>query len=271
MSLAKMPTARAAVVTAVLLGLAACGSAQGSEGSTKSTAPQPTLIRDGTLTVCSSYPYEPFEFEKGGKIVGFDVDLVTEVAKKLDVKVAFTNEDFAEIQSGKVLNANFCDIGMAAMSIDGDRARVIDFSSPYFNASQVLVVQKGSGVQSLGDSSGARIGVQEGTTGATYAEDYAPSDTQIVKFGSIEDVNVALSGDAIDAGIYDNNIVQQAIAANPTFEVIEQYKTGEQYGMAVKKDGDVDLLRVINEVIAETQASGRYDEIYETWFGKSSE
>ncbi len=271
MSLAKMTTARAAIVTIAVLGLAACGSAVGSEGSTKSTAPQPTLIRGGTLTVCSQYPTQPFEFEQGGKVVGFDADLVGEVAKELGVKVSYTNEDFADIQSGKVLNANFCDIGVAAISITGDRARVVDFSSPYFNASQVLVTQQGSGVKSLGDASGAKIGVQEGTTGATYAADYAPPDTQIVKFTSVEEVNIALSGDTIDAGIYDNNLVGEAVTANPNFQVIETYKTGEQYGMAVKKDGDVDLLRVINQVLADIQESGRYDEIYQEWFGKSAE
>jgi len=259
------PLARAAVAVAVVLGLAACGAA---EGSTASTAPESSLIRDGTLTVCTSYPYEPFEFERDGEVVGFDVDLVSEVAKELGVKVAYVNEDFEDIASGELLNANFCDLGVAAISIDGDRARVIDFSSPYFNAAQVMVVQKGSGIDDLNDTAGGRVAVQEGTTGETYAADHVPAGTQIVKFKNVEDVDSALSGGTVDAGVYDNNIVGDAIKRHPTFEVVAQFDTGEQYGMAMKKDGDVDLLRVVNEVLAAIQENGRYDEIYEKWFGQ---
>ena len=260
------PLARAAVAAAAVLGLAACAAA---EGSTASTDPEPSLIRDSTLTVCTSYPYEPFEFEKDGEVVGFDIDLVKEVADALDVEVAYVNEDFEDIASGELLNANFCDLGVAALSIDGDRARVIDFSSPYFNAAQVMVVQKGSGITDLNHTAGGRVAVQEGTTGETYAIDHAPASTQIVTFKNVEDVDSALSGGTVDAGIYDNNIVGDAIKRHPTFQVVAEFDTGEQYGMAVKKDGDVDLLRVVNQVLADIQESGRYDEIYETWFGKA--
>ena len=84
-----------------------------------------------------------------------------------------------------------------------------------------------------------------------YATDHAPASTQIVKFKNVEDVDSALSGGTVDAGIYDNNIVGDAIKRHPTFEVVAEFDTGEQYGMAVKKDGDVDLLRVVNQVLAD--------------------
>ncbi len=260
------PLARAAVAAAAVLGLVGCGAAQ---GSTASTDPTPTLIRDSTLTVCTSYPYEPFEFEQDGEVVGFDIDLVSEVAKELDVDVAYVNEDFQDIESGELLNANFCDLAVAAFSIDGDRARVVDFSSPYFNATQVMVVQKGGGIGALSDLAGGRIAVQEGTTGETYAVDHAPATTQIVRFENVQDVDSALSGGTVDAGIYDNNIVGDAIEQHPTFQVVAEFDTGEQYGMAMKKDGDVDLLRVVNQVLSDIHENGRYDEIYETWFGKT--
>lgn len=259
-------TARAVVAAAALLGLAACGAA---EGSVAVTEPNPTLIRDSTLTVCTSYPYAPFEFEEDGEIVGFDVDLVAEVAKELDVEVNYINEDFEDIESGSLLNANYCDVGVAAVSIDGDRARVVDFSSPYFNAAQAMVVQQGSGIKGLGDVAGGRVAVQEGTTGEQYAEDNVPAGTQIVRYQNALDVDSAVSGGTVDAGIYDNNIVGDAIKRFPNFEVVAEFDTGEQYGMAVRKDGNVDLLRVINAVLAEIQENGRYDEIYTKWFGET--
>lgn len=268
MGMSRTSTTRVAVASLAMLALAACGSA---EGSTASTAPDPTLIRASTLTVCTSYPYAPFEFEQDGEVVGFDIDLVKEVADELGVDVSYVNEDFEDIESGKLLNANFCDLGIAAVSIDGDRARVIDFSSPYFNAAQVMVVQKGSGITSLTDLAGGNVAVQGGTTGETYAEDHAPTNTQIVKYKNVEDVDSALSGGTVDAGIYDNNIVKGAIERHPNFQVVAEFDTGEQYGIAVKKDGNVDLLRVVNQVLADLQESGRYDEIYEKWFGKVKE
>ena len=56
---------------------------------------------------------------------------------------------------------------------------------------------------------------------------------------------------------------------NPGFEVAAEFDTGEQYGMAVKKNGNVDLLRTINDVLADLDASGGYDEIYRKWFGNA--
>ena len=265
----RMPKARVAVVAVALLGLGACGGSSGGGAGAEASTPEPDLIRESTLTVCTSYPYEPFEFERDGEVVGFDIDLVAEVAKRLDVDIAYTNEDFEEIASGKLLNANFCDLGVAALTIDGDRSRVVDFSSPYFNATQVLVVQKSSGIKDLNGTVGGRIAVQTGTTGEAYAEDNAPPSAQIVKYASAEDVETALSGGTVDAGVLDNNVVGGAIERHPTFDVVDEFDRIEQYGMAVKKDGDVDLLRVVNEVLAETQSSGRYDEIYETWFGQN--
>lgn len=260
------PTARAVVATAAVLSLAACGIGQGSAAS---TAPQPSLVKDGSLVVCTSLPYEPFEFEKKGEVIGFDIDLVREVAIKLELEPEFLNEDFEAIQSGQLLNDDKCDVAVAALTINGDRARVLDFSSPYFNAAQVMVVQAGSGITSLNDLAGGRVAVQEGTTGEIYATDHAPANTQVVKFENVEDVDSALSGGAVDAGVYDNNIVGDAIKRHPDFQVVAEFDTGEQYGMAVKKDGDVDLLRVINEVLSDIETSGRYEEIYQTWFGKN--
>lgn len=260
----RTPRARAAIATLAALGLAACGSA---EGSTASTDPQPSLIKDGTLIVCTSLPYEPFEFEREGKVVGFDIDLVRRVARVLGVEPEYLNEDFEAIQSGELFNNDTCDVGVAALTVNGDRARVLDFSSPYFNAAQVMVVQQDSGIGGLSDLDGGRIAVQKGTTGELYANDHAPAGADIVEFKTVEDIDSALSGGTVDAGVYDNSIVGGSIERNPTFEVVAEFDTGEQYGMAVKKDGDVDLLRVINEVLSDMQENGRYDTIYEKWFG----
>jgi polar amino acid transport system substrate-binding protein len=256
-------TGPAFALLAVVLTAAGCGGSS----SAASTDPDPQVIRAGHLTVCTSLPYEPFEFEKNGKTVGFEVDLAKAVADRLDVEPVFLNEDFDAVQSGQLLNENACDIAAAGLTITGDRARVLDFSSPFFNAAQALVVTGASGIRTLDDLRGGRIAVQAGTTGELYVTDNAPRNAQVVTFDDIAEMSSALNGGTVDAGVYDNTVAGSAIKQYPTFQIAAEFDTGEQYGMAVKKDGNVDLLRVVNEVIADLKADGGYDTMYATWFG----
>jgi polar amino acid transport system substrate-binding protein len=247
-------------------GLAGCGS---EEDTSATAALDPKVVEAGTLTVCTSFPYPPFEFRKDGEPAGFDIDLANEVAKELKLRPVIVNADFDDIQSGQLLNEGKCDVAVAGMTITGERARVLDFSSPYFDAAQAMVVERGSDVSSLADLSGARIGVQEGTTGELYVTDNAPSDAEIVAFTDASEVDAALKDGDVDAGVYDNTVVGDVVSRMPDFTVAAEFDTGEQYGMAVKKNGSIDLLRFINNVLAQLKATDGYDEIYDRWFGGS--
>jgi polar amino acid transport system substrate-binding protein len=259
-----------AVGAVLMLTLAAgCAAAEGEEGVSSVRAPQ--VIEEGALTVCSDMPYEPFESLKDGEPVGFDIDLVREVAVELDLRLEIKDTDFDAIQSGDALNSDQCDLAISAMTITGERARVLDFSSPYFDASQALVVAKGSGIDSLDDLAGQWIGVQGGTTGELYVTDNAPSSADVMPLKDAAAMEEALSTRAVDAAVYDNTVVGDVVANNPDLEVSAEFDTGEQYGMAVKKNGNVDLLRSINKVLATLEENGGYDEIYATWFGGAQE
>jgi polar amino acid transport system substrate-binding protein len=157
------------------------------------------------------------------------------------------------------------------MTITGERARVLDFSSPYFDASQALVVAKGSGISSLDALAGQRIGVQGGTTGELYVTDNAPSSADVVPLADAAAMEDALTTRGVDAAVYDNTVVGDVVASNPGLEVSAEFDTGEQYGMAVKKNGNVELLRAINKVLATLDENGGYDKIYATWFGGTQE
>src|SRR5512139_905031 len=249
----------------LMLTLAAGCAADGEGGVSSIRAPQ--VIHEGALTVCSDMPYEPFESMRKGEPVGFDIDLIREVAAELDLRLAIKDTDFDAIASGDALNSDKCDLAVSAMTITGERARAIDFSSPYFDASQALVVPKGSGVDSLDDLDGRRIGVQGGTTGELYVSDNAPSKADVVPLKDAAAMEDALIKQAVDAAVYDNTVVGDVVANNPDLEVSAEFDTGEQYGMAVKKNGNVDLLRAINKVLATLEENGGYDKIYATWFG----
>jgi polar amino acid transport system substrate-binding protein len=258
---------RAAAVLLVAAGGASCAGTPDLPADAGALTGAQQVIKPGTLTVCTSLPYEPFEFSKGGKTVGFDIDLAAEVASRLRLQPVFLNEDFDAIASGELLNKGTCDLAAAGLTITGDRARVLDFSSPYFNAAQALVVKAASGAASLADLEGVGIAVQGGTTGELYVTDNAPASSHVVDFKDPSEMADAVASGQVGAAVYDNTVVGDVVAAHPDLRVAAEFDTGEQYGMAVKKNANVDLLRTVNDVLSTLRSSGGYNDIYRTWFG----
>jgi polar amino acid transport system substrate-binding protein len=259
------------VAVLAVLALAGCGE-DDNETTTGGGGPDVDLVNDGALTTCTHLPYEPFQFEQGGKIVGFDVDLVDLVAKKLGVKQEIVDTPFEGIQSGEDLNARKCDIAAAAMTITDERAAKIDFSDPYFDANQALLVEKGSGIKSFEDLKGQTLGVQSGTTGKLYAEEHAaPAGVELKDY---EDLALELSSvksGQIPAAINDIPVLLDYVKKNPELEVAAQFETGEQYGFGMKKGTSGELRKVVNDVLAQAKSDGTYDRLYEKWFGTKPE
>jgi polar amino acid transport system substrate-binding protein len=254
-----------AVVAVAVLTLSGCQTG-GDRAETESGA---KLIQEGTLTVCTHLPYKPFQFNQGGKVVGFDVDIMDLVAKDLGVRQKIVNTPFEGIQSGQTLNTGECDAAAAGMTITEDRAKVLDFSDPYFEATQALLVKKGSGISDLADLSGKSLAVQEGTTGAIYAEENAPQDTEIRTFEDLALLTTAVKTGQVDAGVNDNGVLYDYVQTNPDTEVATEFNTGEQYGIAVQKGQNDQLLATINDVLAKAKKDGTYDKIYRKWFGNA--
>ena len=260
----------AAAGTVLLLGgLSGCAGLTGGGDTASAATPAPTLVKDGFLTVCTDMPYAPFEFKQAGKPTGFDVDLVRHVADRLRLDLDMVDTAFDDIASGESLNKSRCDVAISAMTITGERARVLSFSSPYFDAAQAMVVAKGSGLAGLDDLAGKKIGVQGGTTGELYVTDNAPDNAQVTAFEDAAAMEAAMKSGQVVATVYDNTVVGDVIEANPDLEVATEFDTGEQYGMAVRRNGNVELLQVINDVLATLKKDGGYDELYAAWFGAS--
>ncbi len=266
MGVRRHPFVRNGVVLGALAGVLALAGC-GGEAQGKAAAANPTLVYPNALTVCSDVPYKPFEFVRAGVTVGFDVDIAQTVADELEVRLDIVDVSFEEITSGSALNAGTCDMAISSITITGDRARVVDFSSQYFEAHQVLMAPAGSGIEGLSDAAGKRIFVQNGTTGASYLRQHAPLGTKITFVGDFEVAKAAAQRGDADAIVADN-MVAASVTKQSGFKAVEAFTGGEQYGIAVKKDGNAELLRVINRVMAEIREDGRYDSIYETWFGK---
>lgn len=227
------------------------------------------LINQNQLLTCTHLPYEPFQFSQDGKVVGFDVDLVDLVAKELGVTQKIKDTPFEGIKSGENLNARDCDIAAAGMSITQERQRVMDFSQPYFDATQALLVRKSSTAKSLADLRGKTVGVQLGTTGELYAQEQQEKfGFEIKQYEDLALLQGAVKTGQIAGGINDDFVLYNYVETNPDTKVSAEFDTGEQYGFAVRK-GNKALLDKVNQVLRRVQQDGTYDRLYRKWFDQA--
>lgn len=251
----------ATAISAAALAFTGAGCAK--EDTSTTTESGIELVTDGTLTICTHLPYEPFEFTEDGEVVGFDIDVLRIAADANDLDTEVIDVAWETITSGEALNTGQCDVGAGAMTINDERAAVMDFTDPYFEATQAMMTKTGSGITSLEDLAGKTVAVQDGTTGADYVRENAPEDTEIISFEDSSLMQQAVRTGKADAGVNDNGLLNYFVSQNPEVEVVTEFQTGESYGFSVKKDSNDELLAAINEGIA----SDEYDEVYEEWFG----
>lgn len=245
-------------------GLSACGGDDGGDGGGGGASSEIDLINEGTLTVCSDIPYPPFEMESGGDYTGFDMDLMKEIAAGLDLELSVQDSSFDGLQSGLSLNSSQCDIVASAMTITEEREQNIDFTEPYYDSKQSLLVPNDSDITSIDDLAGKKVGVQQGTTGKTYAEENAP-DADIISFPSDGEMYPAIQAGQVDALLQDLP-VNINHTEDGEFKIVEEYETDEQYGFAVREEGSEALLEAVNEQLQELRDSGKYQEIYDKYF-----
>lgn len=250
--------------SALALAVTAAGCAK--EDTSTTTESGVKLIEGDTLTICTHLPYEPFEFTEGGEVVGFDVDVLKIAADSQGWDTKVVDIGWETIVSGEALNTGQCDVAAGAMSITDERAAVMDFSDQYFEAKQALMMKKGAGYSTLDDLAGKTIAVQDATTGAEYTRENAPADAKIVSFEDSALMEQAVKTGKADAGVNDNGLLNYFASQNPDVEVGAEFETGDVYGFSVKKGGNDELLKIIDDAIA----SEDYDTAYQTWFGDAA-
>jgi len=253
-----------AVTALTALALTSCAK----DAETTETESGIKLVEEGVLTICTHLPYEPFEFTQGGEVVGFDIDVLKIAADSEGLETEVVDIGWETIVSGNALENGECDVATGAMTITPEREEVMDFSDPYFEATQALLAPAGSGIESLEDLAGKRIAVQEGTTGEAYVKDNLPKGAESVSYEDSVLMMEAVNNGQADAGVNDNGLVNYYVESNPGVEVTTEFKTGEEYGFSVKKGDNEALLEAINAAIADEEA---YDAVYEKWFGTTAE
>ncbi len=244
------------------------GGATGATGATgESPAPSFTTLEEGVLSVGSCLDYPPFETVKGGEEVGFDVDMTVEIAGRLGLEVSWVRADFDTIFTA-VAGGQF-DMVAAASTITEEREQTVDFSSPYYNSRQALVVNTQetpdiTSTDQLGE--GDVVGVQKGTTGKGWAEDnLQPQGVDVKAFTSATDAFRDLEAGNISAVVNDEPSSAEIIKDLPSLAIVQPIDTNEKYGLAFSPENP-GLKDAVNQALADMIADGTYVTIFQKWF-----
>ncbi|MDR1118745.1 MAG: transporter substrate-binding domain-containing protein, partial [Bifidobacteriaceae bacterium] len=154
---------------ALALALAACGTVEKDEGAPSNEPADGAdatveTVKEGTFTVCTNPPYAPFEDIQGNEVVGFDMDIMAEVAKDMGMEVAFVQAPFESIESAASFDTGSCDAGASGLTITPERQAKMEFSKPYYETTMGLLVKDDSGITDLAGLKDKPVGVQQGTT-----------------------------------------------------------------------------------------------------------
>lgn len=223
-----------------------------------------SLAFSATYTAGTSAGFPPFEYIEDGEIVGFDIDLAHAIGELMGFTVEFIDISFDGLIPA--LNAGTIDMAVAGMTITEERAKVVDFSIPYFSANQSVLVKEGSGKDVTVLYGNTRLGVQTGTTGDLWVEEnLADVHTgQVTHYDTFVLAVRDLMLGRIDAVVLDDAVAQR-YAKVEDVEVAAILITGEEYGIAVKKGND-ELLAKINEGIRKARELGIMDDLLAKYF-----
>jgi polar amino acid transport system substrate-binding protein len=268
----------ALILVPVLILLAGCGSSK-DESTTTASACTPDKLptqTKGTLTVATDKPAYPpyFEDDEPANGEGFESAVAFAIGKHLGyapAKIKWTVEPF---NSSYAPGPKDFDFDVNEISITPPRAKVVDFSAPYYTANQAVVALKDSdaaGATSIADLKDTKIGVQIGTTSLSAVEEVIdPSSTPEV-FNSSNDVVTALKNEQIDAVVVDLPTALYLTAAQvPTATVVGQFSApgGDQWGALLAKGSA--LTACVSKAVEEMRSSGELAQLTKRWMSQAA-
>lgn len=243
-----------------------CGSSSDSTSgsSTGGDTASFNLIKPNTLTVGSDIPYPPFEDGRNGDYTGFDIDLVNAIADKLGLTVSVQDTAFTTIF--RDLSQGKFDLVASASTITPARQKTVDFSDPYYEAQQAILVPEGSDIKTADDLNGKTVGAQDGTTGEAYVNDKLNAKA-VRGYPEAADAINALRNGQIEAAVIDQPVAQDAVdkGAGAGLIVAGEISTNELYGLAIAKD-NTELLSAVNGALQGLKDDGTLNDLYQQYF-----
>lgn len=228
-----------------------------------------TLVEDGKLTVASDLATPPFEYtESDGTPQGFTVELMGMIAEEMGLELNYLPAQQFDTIIPMTRQGVTTDVGACNITITDERLQEVDFADPYMDSNQGVATVTGGGydtVDSL-NAAGVRIAVQAGTTSEQWAIEHLPN-AETVTFSDWTAAFTAVMSGQCEGVVCDLPVEQWMVSNSFTgMQIIEEIPTGEQFGIAVSKDNP-GLTEAIDEALADIRADGRYDALYEEWFG----
>lgn len=231
-----------------------------------------TLNLNKTYIVATDASYAPMEYMENNQVVGFSHDVLDAAAKSQNIKLEFINTPFEGIFAH--VNKGDSDIALASITINEERKKNLDFSEPYFQATQMIVTtERGKDIQSFADLKTRMASVQTATSGDLILQDLQGKDSPNIKrFETMPLAFKELESGGVDAVVGDSSVVSYYIQQNPNAKLhslVDPSFVKEQYGFAFRKGRNDGLREAINKGLATIQADGTYQKLEKQWFGSS--
>ena len=243
-----------AIATAITLGL----------GSTTAFAQTPSV---NVATDPSFVPFEMLDPETG-EMIGFDMDIINEVAERAGFEVNLTTMEFSGIIPAVQTGSQ--EIAIAGTTITDERSEVVDFSDPYYDSGlQIIVRADNEEVSSIEDLEGLTIATKIGSTSYDFLQQELGEDADITPYPGTADMYMALLGRNVDAVLYDapNVAYFSQTRGEGRTKVVGPLYEGQQYGIVFHKGSE--WVEPTNEALDAMREDGTYDEIYTKWFGEA--
>ena len=212
----------------------------------------------------------PWEFQDAkGQNVGFEIDLVNEIGKRLGMTVSVVNIPFTglfgAVQSGQI------DAAVSSITITKKRLESVGFAQPYYDSDQSLTVKAASGIKSTKDLAGKTVGVDTSSTGDMYTTQHQAEwkVAGIQRYEGLAPAMLDLAAGRIDGYISDIPALQYYVKDKPTYAVVERIPTGEQYSIMFAKNSA--LADKVDAVISDLKKEGFLAALHEKWFGAKAE
>jgi polar amino acid transport system substrate-binding protein len=225
-----------------------------------------SVKKSGKLLIGLEDSYPPMEFRNSkNDLVGFDIELGNEIAKKLGVKAEYVTTDFNGIILA--LNASKFDTILSGMSITDKRKEAIDFSTPYVTGGQIIAVKSGdTSINSIDDLKDKIVGCQLGSIGDTTAS-ATKGLKEVKKYDKIAEALQELSSGRVNAVIMDAQVGgYYTTQKSGEYKILNKLVSEEPMGMGFKK-GDNELKDATDKAILELKNDGTLTKLSIKWFG----
>ncbi len=218
-----------------------------------------------TVRIASEGAYAPFNFvDESGKLAGFEIELGNIFCEKAGLTCEFIQNDW-DSMIPNLLAGNF-DAIMAGMSITEERLKTIDFSDDYYPPEPSLYVMPINKSLDFDNLKGVKIGVQDVTIQAFYAEENLADGNQILAYKTADQAIADLTAGNVDVVFADGGYIKPLVAADDTLAIVgPAISVGGGIGIGLRKE-DTDLKDKFNAVIESMKADGSLNELIKTWF-----